>query len=48
MKFNITHHCKNRYIERILNNSRKCDNLYKQILSDLDTGQEIQLKLTML
>ena len=46
MKFNITTHCKNRYIERVLNNSGKCDNLYKQILSDLNTGKNISSQLS--
>ena len=38
MKFNITKHCKNRYIERVLNNSGKYENLYKQILNDLNSS----------
>jgi len=46
MKFNITHHCKDRYLKRVLNNSGKCENLYKQILSDLNTGINITSKLS--
>ena len=46
MKFNITKHCKNRYIERVLNNSGKYENLYKQILNDLNTGKNITSQLS--
>lgn len=40
MRFNITNHCKNRYIERVLNFA-KSENLYKQMLDDLKTSKNI-------
>jgi len=46
MKFNITSHCKDRYRERVLGNTGVSDNLYKSILSDLNTGKNISSKLS--
>lgn len=46
MKFNITSHCKDRYIERVLNYSGKYDNLFRAILSDLKTGINITSQLS--
>ena len=46
MKFNITRHCRDRYIERVLANSGKCDNLFITMLSDLKTGENITSKIS--
>jgi len=46
MKFNITSHCKDRYRERVLGNTGVSDNLYRSILSDLNTGKNISSKLS--
>lgn len=46
MKFNITKHCRERYIERVLNNTGVCDNLLITILTDLKSGKNITSKLS--
>ena len=46
MKFNITSHCKDRDRERVLGNTGVSDNLYRSILSDLNTGKNISSKLS--
>lgn len=40
MKYNITNHCKQRYIERILNHAT-ADNLFKQMLEELNSSKNI-------
>lgn len=40
MRYNITTHCKERYIERILNHATE-GNLFVQILNDLKTSKNV-------
>ena len=41
MTFNITQHCKERYIERVLGGLNNSPNLYVNILKDLSSSKNI-------
>jgi len=46
MKFNITKHCSDRYVQRVLAGSNVINNLYVQILKDLSSGTNITSKIS--
>lgn len=45
MKFWLTQHCKERYIERILNGLNTIDNLNISILKKIEAGKDITNKI---
>jgi hypothetical protein len=46
MKFNITRHCKNRYIERVLGGLNNSPNIFLEILNMLNSATNITSKLS--
>lgn len=46
MKYNITKHCSNRYVERVLGGINITNNLYTQILKDLSGGINVTSKIS--
>lgn len=47
MNFHITNHCKDRYLERVLNGKNICNNMLFRILSDLNTSSNITSKISV-
>lgn len=46
MRYDITRHCKDRYIERVLGNLNNSDNLFVEMLKNLSTATNITSKLS--
>lgn len=46
MKYNITKHCSQRYVERVLGGIKTSDNLYVSILKDLSGGKNVTSKMS--
>lgn len=47
MKFNVTKHCRNRYIERVLGNSNSSNNILLVILNDLNKSVNVTSKISL-
>lgn len=45
MRFWLTHHCKIRYVERVLNGNNNMENLNVTILKDISAGTDITSKV---
>ena len=46
MTYNITNHCKDRYVERVLGNSNSSKNIFVEMIKDLSTAKNITSTLS--